>query len=557
MHVHPMPRKLGRYAPLAAAILGSAALAGPAGAQAPPPTAAHPPEIAFTYNTGEILAIETGTGVGDPVEATRGGSVLATGAFDGNSTEGFGINSQHIFDAGAPTGCWDSFTPQILPGDVVTVAGTDITVPDITAEDPIVQGDTVVVHGTAGPGVDFGLVGVQIHPANAARFSGGVGSSGGAFLDSGVARGFSATLNKDAGSATNWTARFTGLGSQISLAQGAAAVVQTDSTGGVDPAPGEVIQLVGYESGATAQPAGDCAAPYAPNEAKSASRSLINVASSGSDLTLTGVSQPGASATGVTLIDSAGKTVSAPASGAGSWTATVPASSLAGLADGAIRVASTYSIGAGKTVNGLVSKDATAPRSPSASVAPGSYTATQNVALSAAEGTIRYTTDGTEPTASSTTYARPVSVSSSQTIKAVAVDAAGNVSPVSGFAYAIGAPSVAPAPIVASTLLPKLKVESISLTRRMSTRSARRSGISTLVYAPEGAKIARIRVLRGAKVIQTINRKISRDGVIEVRVPSTKKARKALKRGSYRIEVRVGQNLSNLGAAKIRTIRLV
>src|SRR3954447_14404585 len=300
MHVHTLPRALGRYAPLAAAILGSAVIAAPAAAQAPDPTAPHPPEISLTFNTGEILAIETGTGAGDVAEVHRGANLLATGAFDGDSAEGFAVNSEHIAAAGVPTGCWDGFTPQMLPGDVITAAGTDITIPDIWAADPVVEGDSIVVHGTAGPGVDFALMGVQIHPANEARFSGGVGSSGGAFLDSGVARGFSASLTRDAGSSTNWTARFSGLGSQIGLAQGASGVVLTDSTGGVDPAAGQVIQLVGYESGATAQPATGCTAPYAPNEAKSVSRALINQANAGTDLSVTGVSQPGASAAGVT-----------------------------------------------------------------------------------------------------------------------------------------------------------------------------------------------------------------------------------------------------------------
>ena len=63
---------------------------------------------------------------------------------------------------------------------------------------------------------------------------------------------------------------------------------------------------------------------------------------------------------------------------------------LASLADGAIKVASTYSIGAGKTVAGLVSKDATAPSAPRANVASGAYTATQNVVLSSNDGTIHY-----------------------------------------------------------------------------------------------------------------------------------------------------------------------
>src|SRR5256885_13154676 len=105
---------------------------------------------------------------------------------------------------------------------------------------------------------------------------------------------------------------------------------------------------------------------------------MVNVANAGSDLTLSGVSQPGASASGVTLIDSAGRTVTAPAAGAGTWSATVPAASLAQLADGAIKVASTYSIGAGKTVGGLVSKDTTAPAAVTASVPSGQYASTQD-----------------------------------------------------------------------------------------------------------------------------------------------------------------------------------
>jgi hypothetical protein len=90
----------------------------------------------------------------------------------------------------------------------------------------------------------------------------------------------------------------------------------------------------------------------------------------------------------------------------------------------------------------------------------------------------------------------------------------------------------------------------------MSLRSARKRGFSSIIYAPEGAKIAHIRILKGAKVVQTINRKISRDGVLEIRMPSTKALRKKLKRGNYRVEIQVGQNLNNLGAKLVRNIRL-
>src|SRR3954452_7341205 len=346
--------------PFAALIIGSTSFAGTANAAAPVggPVV---PAIGVTYNTGEILYTDP---AGNPTTATvkRGAAPLATGTFnapDPLAPGEFGVNSFHLALAGTATGCWTSFVPQILPGDTVTVAGQDpIPVPDITAEPPVVEGNSVVVHGTAGAGVDTTLLDVQIAPAGAGKFAGGVGSSGGQFLSSIGPRGFAATFAMDPGSATHWTARFTGLdaGSFALASTGpATSVFDPFALAAVDP---PVATTVGYEAGATPGSVPGCAGAYAPNEAKSASRSLINVANVGSDLTVTGVSQPGASATGITLIDSTGKTVATPASGAGTWTATVPAAQLSGLADGAIKIASTYSIGAGKTATGLLSKDA-------------------------------------------------------------------------------------------------------------------------------------------------------------------------------------------------------
>ena len=60
---------------------------------------------------------------------------------------------------------------------------------------------------------------------------------------------------------------------------------------------------------------------------------------------------------------------------------------------------------------------------PVASVAPGSYTLTQNVGLTTTtpNATIYYTTDGTTPTTSSPTYTTPIRVSKNTTIKSIAV----------------------------------------------------------------------------------------------------------------------------------------
>src|SRR3954467_5981705 len=118
MNSRHLPR-LARYAPLAAALLGSAALAAPAGAQAPvgvPPV----PFVGITSNTSEIIAEALAPAT---VTVKRNGATLAPGTFV-HSTDGpFGATPAGLAGAALPIGCWTGFTPQILPGDVVTVAG--------------------------------------------------------------------------------------------------------------------------------------------------------------------------------------------------------------------------------------------------------------------------------------------------------------------------------------------------------------------------------------------------------------------------------------------------
>ena len=80
---------------------------------------------------------------------------------------------------------------------------------------------------------------------------------------------------------------------------------------------------------------------------------------------------------------------------------------------------------------------------PTASPVAGTYTAAQNVTLtSAAAASINYTTDGTTPTCSTgTIYVSPISVNSSQTIKAISCYATGLPSAVASFGYTINIPS--------------------------------------------------------------------------------------------------------------------
>src|SRR5206468_10485635 len=102
-------------------------------------------------------------------------------------------------------------------------------------------------------------------------------------------------------------------------------------------------------------------------------------------------------------------------------TATVPAGSVGSLADGTITVTSQFTNADGNFHGGQMTllKDTTAPAAVTASVAPGTYQSAQSIALSAAEGTIRYTTNGEAPTALSPAYAGPINVANTQTIKAI------------------------------------------------------------------------------------------------------------------------------------------
>jgi hypothetical protein len=85
----------------------------------------------------------------------------------------------------------------------------------------------------------------------------------------------------------------------------------------------------------------------------------------------------------------------------------------------------------------------------------GIYNAPRNVTLTCNDGTgsgcasIRYTTDGSTPTASSPEYTSPISISVDTTLKFIGIDNAGNQSSVSTEAYVIdtSAPTVAATPV--------------------------------------------------------------------------------------------------------------
>jgi len=82
---------------------------------------------------------------------------------------------------------------------------------------------------------------------------------------------------------------------------------------------------------------------------------------------------------------------------------------------------------------------------PTFSPAAGTYTSIQSVTLSdsTSGASIYYTTNGTTPTASSTLYSKAISVSSTQTIQAIAVASGYSNSTVASVAYTINLPAAA------------------------------------------------------------------------------------------------------------------
>jgi hypothetical protein len=557
---HPFLRSA---APFGAVVLAAAAVAAPASAAGGAGGGGGgagilAPGGEVVYNTASITLSNYPTGP-VAITVTRDGTQIAAGTA---TVDGTGISNLNVAGivAPEPLSCWTGFTPDILPGDIVNVGAsvvplggagvgaTPLTMPNFTVGRPTQVGSELVMHGTAVDALGnpmTGVVGSII--SKVPRFS--TGTKGASIITG--ALGFD---NFATGAVTT---RFAGLGAgdmALGLSSATAEIATVPAGGPGAPAAVGPAFSIGADNPGVPGPVAGCTAPLGADAVTGANTKTINQANATNALTITGSADPNVKS--VTL-NVGGSTVPATLAG-GTWSATM---SPANLPDGALTAAATFNNGTGayhgRTLE--IVKDTIAPGAPTANVAPGSYPSARSVALSAERGaTIHYTTNGSDPTSTSKTFGDAIAVGQTQTVKAVAVDAAGNTGPVAQFDYAINPPitAAAPAPVVVKSLA-KLKVESLTLTRRTGLRSARKRGIDAIVYAPEGAKVAKIRILKGAKVIQTVSRKVSRDGVLEARLPSTKKARNALKRGSYRVEIQVGQDAAHLGSKLVRTIKIV
>jgi hypothetical protein len=167
--------------------------------------------------------------------------------------------------------------------------------------------------------------------------------------------------------------------------------------------------------------------PLSPTSAiTTVSHAVVN--SSVAAVTLTGPVQDGVTAS----IDPADYPNAAVTQTGSGWSATIPAGD---LAEGDNRITVSFSgPGAPSSDSRIVKKDTIAPTAPIADLASRDYVFPQAVHLFG-ENEIRYTTNGSEPTRTSALYTGPITVTAARTIKAVAIDAAGNMSPANTFTY--------------------------------------------------------------------------------------------------------------------------
>ena len=412
-----------------------------AGLMLPADAAVNDPHTVFVLKNDSIVEVEgLADGENVRVEVRRDGVLVG-------SSEGPAANPGGTFMINHDF-CWDNFTPEILPGDVVTVttaAGVD-TVPVTNihvTQGPTLAGNSFTIRGTVTPRVPAGQL---------------MAEARGDTPQGEVFRPLAPNLNPDAGEVRGqitydgptggaFTATYTGLNAdQVAavpnLGEFFVAHVAATSAGG-DPKE----MTMATEGSPVPGPGCSLDAPVVRHAVTDLSLPVINRRTMDRNLRVSGMTL-NSTAVQVRLRDRDGTVVTrnvtpAPATGAQTWGATFTPTQMRRL-NGRINVAGSYT-SAGATLRGAtmsVTKDIVAPKRPHASPDGGTYRRRQAVSLGAQAGSqIRYTLGTRQPAprlrTGSVYRGRQIRITSTQTLKAIAVDKAGNVSQVTSERYVI------------------------------------------------------------------------------------------------------------------------
>jgi Chitobiase/beta-hexosaminidase C-terminal domain len=420
------------------------AFAAPAGTASAAPTGTHV-IAALPDSSGLELSGYTDVSAGTALNV----SIVRNTAVVGHGTSVIDGAGDGVINGGT-NDCWTGVTPDILPGDSVEVTGSNFTdtmvVQDTGADAPVkdaVSG-AILVHGHAsGPnGAPLPAGGTVETRIVAGGFTDGRSSANGRQLRA-ATTGASFPLAFDAAGSANVTATYGGL----PVGDQSIALSPTETRAIFANAAANEVTI--SQNPSLRGPTAPCTAPLVRTAITASTPGTINQAfvAAGSPATISGVAAGDVTAVSVKVpngVDHAATLAN------GTWTAQVPASELAALPDGNVSVTATFTSANPATPASatlILVKDTAAPPMPVASPGAGMYVGIQSVTLEDSEpgAAIHYTTSGATPTAASTT-SQPITLTASRTVKAIAIDRAGNASPVASFAYTIVQPSPTAAP---------------------------------------------------------------------------------------------------------------
>ena len=481
--------------------------------------------------------------------------------------------------------CWSGTTPNIIAGDKVVIAEADapadtgdaVTVSDVTADAAIKETDAlgnptdrVVIKGRAlnadGSPMDLSLVEQRV--VNPDLKDTAVGKRD---VRAVVGEGLSADPSVPGG----FIAVYDQYPDDIDdlIVNGQTRVLTWQDTNAAGDRLGVTIHEVGEVGGPGF---GGCpgGSDYAVTGANHPAVTKA-MKDTGASLVVQGVSQ-NASAVDVTLTDGVMSTppvvTATPdaSSGAQTWRAEFTAAQLDGLQDGTLTASAVYTLGSG-TVPGVprtFAKDTVAPAAPLATPGSGVYTSSQAVALQTADpaAKVHFAVGGATASAASPVAPAQLSITSSQSVSAIAVDPVGNTSGVARFDYTIQlAPPIVqiipgagaatpPATQVLGERSSSLAVSRLSLARRISVTRLRTQGLRTSMRVAPGTNTVRIAVYKARNGQRTgralyVTTRAVRAGLLRVSLRSRGLVAK-LRPGTYVVEVRSGQSLDALGAVR-------